>query len=78
MYIYDNISLKSSENEKYFRKKLCRENQNTFYVQYLFSFENHAVYDNNLGKYGTASQATDNSIWRIHIEYWIISVSDIC
>ena len=24
--------------------KSCRENQNTFYVQYLFFFENRAVY----------------------------------
>jgi hypothetical protein len=34
MYICDNISLNSSKNEKCLRK-VCRENENTFYVQWL-------------------------------------------
>ena len=33
MYIYDNISLNSSQNEKCFRKKLERKSKHTFYVQ---------------------------------------------
>jgi hypothetical protein len=36
-HIYDNISLNSSKSEKCFRQ-ICRENQNTFWAEYLFSF----------------------------------------
>jgi hypothetical protein len=38
--------------------KACRENQNTFYVQYFFS-ENRAVYNK---KYGRIRHATDDNI----------------
>jgi len=31
MYIYDNISLNSCQNEKYFRS-ICRENQNRYFT----------------------------------------------
>jgi len=34
IYIYDNTSPKSSQNEKYFRQ-ICRENQNTFYMLFV-------------------------------------------
>jgi len=44
LYVCDNISLDSSWKEKCFRKKCCRENQNTFYVQQRFS-ENRALYE---------------------------------
>jgi hypothetical protein len=36
-YIFNNISLNSSYNEKYLKKKRWRENQNTFYVLQTFS-----------------------------------------
>ena len=39
IYIYDIISLNSSENEK------CRENQNTHFMFITFFFENRAVYE---------------------------------
>ena len=35
-YVYDNISLNSSRTMTDLSDKTCRENQNTFYVQYLF------------------------------------------
>jgi hypothetical protein len=37
-------------------EKICRENQNTFYVQQP-SPENHAVYETMWKKYGRARQA---------------------
>jgi hypothetical protein len=43
MYVCDNVSLKSSYNEKCFRQR-CRESQNTFYVQYFFP-DSRAVYE---------------------------------
>ena len=43
-YIYENISLNSSWNEKYFSDKYCRGTQNTFYVQQLFP-ENRDVFE---------------------------------
>jgi hypothetical protein len=43
MYIYDNISLNSSWNEKV-SDKSCREYQNTLHAQLHFP-ENRAVYD---------------------------------
>ena len=35
-HIYDNISLHSSLNDQFFRKKVADEVNNTFYVQLLF------------------------------------------
>jgi hypothetical protein len=43
MYIYDSISLNSSENEKYLNKR-CRDNQKAHFVFNNFS-KNHAVYE---------------------------------
>ena len=42
-HIYDNISLNSSQNENWL-DKICRENQNTFYIQQIFS-ESFTVYE---------------------------------
>lgn len=45
LYIYENISLKSSQNEKYFRQGY-RENQDThFTFDNFFPFRNHVVYE---------------------------------
>jgi hypothetical protein len=41
-YVFDYISLSSSQNEKCFRKKVQRKSKHTYYVNYLF-IENHAV-----------------------------------
>ena len=38
MYIFEHILLISSWNEKYFRQKSCRENQNTHFVFSKFFF----------------------------------------
>jgi hypothetical protein len=46
--------------------KICRENQNTFYVQSFFSFENRAVYEINVEKFCRAGQATDDSMAYAH------------
>jgi hypothetical protein len=44
-------------------EKSCRENKNTFYIQYLFFFlENHAV-----EKYGRAIQHADDIIQRMRV-----------
>jgi hypothetical protein len=39
--------------------KSCRENQNTHFMLGFFFFENLAVYE-NVEKYGTTRQVTDN------------------
>ena len=44
MYIYDDISLNSSQNEKRFRQKLYKKSKHTFYVQERFS-ENRTVHE---------------------------------
>ena len=44
MYIYDNISLNSSYNEKCFRQKLYRKSKPTLYIQLHFS-ENRTVHE---------------------------------
>jgi len=47
MYTYDKISLKSSWNEKYFRKT-CWVNDNTFFTfnNFFFSyFKNRVIYE---------------------------------
>ena len=61
MYIYDNIALKYSQNEKYFREKLQRKSKHTFYVKETFS-ENRALLGYNVEKYDRTRQATDDSI----------------
>jgi hypothetical protein len=45
IHIFDHISLNYSWNEKFFTKKICRENQNKFYGQSFFFFEDRAVYE---------------------------------
>ena len=42
----------------------CRENQNTFYFQYLFFFANRNVLWDNVVNYGRTRQATDDNITR--------------
>ena len=61
MYLYDNTLLNSSWNEKYFRQ-ICRENQNTFYVQYLSPPPEIMLLCDNVEECYTNGQATDNSM----------------
>ena len=57
--------------------KICQKNQNTLYVQYLFSKSCH-IWD-NVKNYCTAGQATDdNIIWSMCSEYWISKGTDTC
>jgi hypothetical protein len=52
----------------------CRENQNTFYVQW-FCF---CRFEGNVERYSTARQATDgHTIRRVHIESWIYEATDM-
>jgi hypothetical protein len=48
-YMYDNISLNSYWNEKWFRQKLKRKSKHTFYVQYLL--RKSCRLWNNVGNY---------------------------
>ena len=77
MYVYDNISLNSSWNEKHFRKP-CRENQN---IHFMLSFSSPPhpstpqkscyIWD-NMEKYERARQATVvNIIRHMRIACWI-------
>jgi len=70
--MYDNISLCYPENEKCSRK-ICRENQNTFYDQLLIS-ENRGTYYvvDSLGTYGRARHTTyGNTTMRMCLTCWI-------
>jgi hypothetical protein len=69
MYIYGNISLSSSLNEKCLRKS-CSGNQNTQFVFSSFFAENRAVYEimwKNMVERGRPQMA----IWRMRIALWI-------
>jgi hypothetical protein len=56
--------------------KSCRENQNAHFV-FNSSFPKSYRLWYKIGKYGTASQDTDdNIIWRMRIAYWITKATD--
>jgi hypothetical protein len=63
MDIYDNSSLNSSYNEKRFRQ-VCAENQNTRFINNNLFFRSSYLLWDNVEKYGTAGQATDDNITR--------------
>jgi hypothetical protein len=68
MYIYSNISLNYSSNEKCFIQKLYRKANHTFYVQFLKS----CVLLANVEKHGRAGQAKDdNEVRRTLFACWI-------
>jgi hypothetical protein len=76
MYIYDNFSLSSSQNEKCFRQTLHGKSKHTFHVLKLFFPESCRLW-NNVKKYVTAGQATDdNIIWRMCFAHWIKTATD--
>jgi len=62
MQNYDSISLNYSYNKRNFRKKNCRENQNThFTFNSFFSRKSSHLWE-NVEKYDGAIQATDDYI----------------
>ena len=60
-HIFDHISLSSSYNEKCFRQKSYGKPKHTFWVQYFFFWKSWLLW-NNVGKYCTAGQATDDNM----------------
>jgi hypothetical protein len=75
MYIYDNISLNSSYNEKYFRQ-ICTENQKTNFMLNTY-FPKIMPFMRQCGKEVTARQATDdNIIRRMRFACWITKATD--
>jgi hypothetical protein len=76
MHIYDNISLNSSGNGKSCRQKLYGKSKHAYYVQKLFFSKIVSLWD-NVEKYGTARQATDDStIRRMSFPCWISKSMD--
>jgi hypothetical protein len=75
VYVYDNISLNSSQNEICFRQNLCRKWKYIF-CWITFSRKSCRLWD-NVEKYGTAGQATDgNIIRRMRFACWITRATD--
>jgi hypothetical protein len=69
MYVFNNISLNYSYNEKCFRKS-CRENQNTQFALDIF-VENSAVYEIMWGKNILEPERLQMTTWRMRIACWI-------
>jgi len=63
MYICDNISLTSSQNEKCSRQQLYSKSKHTIYVPQRV-FRKSCRLWKNVGKYDTGGQATDDNIVR--------------
>jgi hypothetical protein len=77
MYIYDNISLNPSQEEKYFIINLHIKSKHTFFVQKNFFPRKSCRLWDNVEKYGTAWQATDdNIIRRMRFTCWITKATD--
>jgi hypothetical protein len=56
--------------------KSCRENQNTHFIINNFFHKSCRLWD-NVEKYGTARQATDeNMIWHMRIVLWVTKAKD--
>jgi hypothetical protein len=73
-FIYDNISLSSSKNEKFFRKKLEEFKSHIYF--HNFSRKSCLVW-NNEEKYVRTIQDTNNNVIRyMHIASWINSITN--
>jgi len=68
MYIYDNISLHSFLNEKFYRK-YCTENQNTYFWSTIFFSKNCAVYE--IWKNMVEQARPQMTIQHMHIARWL-------
>jgi len=76
MYIYDNISLISSQIKKCFGQKLQWKSKHTFYCQYSFPLKSCPLW-NDMEKYGMARQATDDNVTRrVRFACWITTATD--
>jgi len=72
MYICDNISLKYSQNVKCFK---VIDEINTHILCSTTFYENRTVYE-TLGKNMVEPKATNNILWRLHMECWIIEATN--
>jgi len=70
MYIYDNISLNSSQNKKCFQTKVVQKIK-TYTLCSITVFRKSCHLWDNVQKYGTVIQATDGNII-----CWIIEATD--
>jgi len=68
-YTIFDISLNSSQNDKYFRQ-LCRINRNTLYIFNNFFSENRAVFK-VIWKNVVEPDRSQMTIWRMDIACWI-------
>ena len=76
LYMYDNISLNFSYNKKRFRQKLWGNQKACFMFNISFFFKSCLWWD-NVQKYCTVAQATDNDIiWRMRLACWIIKTTN--
>ena len=74
IYIYHNILLNSSQNEKSFRQ-ICGENQDTHFMLNNFFSENHTIYEIIWKNYCWAREATDdNTIEHMCFAFWILKL----
>jgi hypothetical protein len=81
MYIYDNISLSSPQNDN-FSDKSCSENHSPHFLFKTGFFPKYCLVWDNVQKYGRARQATDDNKIRVmlnnkaihtHSEYMILT-----
>ena len=76
MYIYGNISWNFSQNNKFFRIKICRESQNTRFMFGKFVRKSCTLRD-EVEKYCRARQATDDILMRrMRLARWIFSATN--
>jgi hypothetical protein len=60
----------------HFSDKICRENQNP-HCKLINVFPKLCRLRDNVKKYGSANQATDNNIiWRMHLACWVNKATD--
>ena len=66
IYIYGHTSLSSPLSEKCFKQTAKRKSKHTFYVQYFFSPRQSCRLWDNVEKYCTAGQTTDDNMAHAH------------
>ena len=71
MYTYDNISLKSSQNEKYLRQR-CRENQNTHFMFNYLSFRKSCRLWHNVENIAQPNLTTKCCVEKLRFAYRIL------
>jgi len=77
LYVCNNISLSSSYNEKYFRRKFQRKSKTQILCKITFFPQNTCRLWDNLEKYGRVGLATNgNKIRRMCFACWITKTTD--